>query len=285
MKKHRNDQEWLVDSLYGEADPEVQRKLEEALESDEDLASEYREMKATIDAMNDARLHQDPGVEFWREVWPEFRRRKAAADIECDRRAAEAEPFSWNWRPALQISIVAVMLVLGIFIGRIITEQQMAPQASPYDSAAEPAPLPFEQEIEAKTQDYFAEETGTSLERSTNLIRNFMDLDPRDSSGQRELISRSRDQSNQLLGDIAVLRAGLDDPRFVNIQPMLDEIELYLGEIASMDGSDEDLWFEIETLQRGISERRLLDRLLQAHSFVVRIRSTGDSGSTIYIDR
>lgn len=285
MKKHRKEQEWLVDSLYGELDAESERELEESLESDEEFAREYREMKATLDAVEGANLHADPGMEFWRGVWPEFRRRRAAAGLESGRKAEGAEPFRLNWRPALQIMIVTAMLVLGIFIGRIITEQEAAPQASPYDSAAEPTPLPFESEIEARTQDYFAEETGSSLERSTNLIRNFMDLDPRDSSGQRDLITRSRDQSSRLLSEIATLRAGLDDPRFVNIRPMLDEIELYIGEIASMEGSDEDLWLEIETLQRGISERRLLDRLQQAHNFVLRIKSPSSGGSTIYIDR
>ncbi|HUX06148.1 MAG TPA: hypothetical protein VMX35_02450 [Acidobacteriota bacterium] len=283
MSKHHKLQDLMVSALFGEADPVAMRELEEALAADEELAREYNELQETLGVVSEARLAEDPGPEFWRKVWPEFQRREREERTANSRR--EKAPAVWNWRPALQIVIVAAMLIIGIFIGRIISEQRIEDSGARYEADETPITLPYEREIEESKRDYFFEVADSSLERSSTLISNFMDLDPQEWSSNNELVSRSRAAGSEILSEISLLRESINDPRFIEIEPIFNELELFVGEIAGIEGGEDDIWFEIEALQRGIQDRNLLDRLNQLRTRVVSLRDARKTNPMLWIER
>ncbi len=283
MSKHHKQHELIVSALYGEADEDALRELERVLADDEDLAREYRELQETLGVVTEAKLAEDPGHGFWRSIWPEFQRRERAEA--AGRSKPVKAPVVWNWRPALQIMIVAAMLVIGIFIGRIISEQGTDDSAERYEAAETPVTLPYQREIDESKRDYFFEVAGSSLERSSNLINNFMELEPQEWNANSELISRSRQAGSDILSEISLLRESFNDPRFIEIEPIFNELELFVGEIAGIEGGEDDIWFEIEALQRGIQDRRLIDRLNQLRLRVVSLRDAKRDNPMMWIER
>jgi hypothetical protein len=286
MKEHRRKQELLISALYEESGAESLQGLDESLAADSHLEREFRELKKTIEMVGDARLAEDPGTDFWHGVWPEFQRRQRALASENSDVQTRAAGRVWNWRPAMQIVIVAAMLVIGIFIGRIISEQEMnAPAGEGMQAGEVPIALPFEREIAESEQDYFYNAAGSSIERSSNLLQNFMSIEPQDWSTHRDLIARSKEAGSEILNEITSLREGLNGPRFVEIEPILNELELFVGEIAGIEGGEDDVWFEIRSLQNGIRERNLLDRLNQIRVKVVGRREKPATDPAIWIER
>jgi hypothetical protein len=286
MRKHRNLEELLVSAVCGETDRGHDQELENLLADDEELQSEYVELKKTLELISQAKLAEDPHPEFWSGVWPEFlRRRKASAETNGVRQAQLAKPV-WNWRPAVQVVIVAAMLVVGIFIGRILTEQELGRSAEEGMQAGEvPITLPYEREIAERKQDYFFEAAGSSIDKSSELIRNFMALEPQDWNKHKDIIARSREEGGEILNEITQLREGFGDPRFVEIEPILNELELFVGEIAGIEGGEDDVWFEIRSLQNGIRERNLLDRLNQLKVRVISQRGKDAGNPAIWVER
>jgi len=286
MKGHRKKkQDLLVSAIYGGSESDNPAELEEAIGADEGLAREYNEMKETLAFIEKARLVREPDAEFWRGVWPKLQRRIKKEEQAREPGGRRESPLVWNWKPALQIAIVAAMLVLGIFIGRMISLQDQALTEERYQESATQVSIPFEREIEEKTQDYFVEATSSSLERTSRLIKGFMEIQPQDWSAQGGMIYRNRKLGNEILSEISSLREGLSDPRFMNIDPILEELELFIGEIAGIEGNEEDLWFEIKSLQRGITERNLLDRLRAAQIQLVSLKEKRPSEPFIWRER
>lgn len=287
MRQQREIRDLMISAIYGEADSEAQRKLEAALADNPELFREFEELKETKNLLSNVALADNRDKEFWEGVWPEFQRRLNAETTDESKEVTGFHWFDWNWRPLLQIGLVALMLVVGIFIGRFISSSQPAVEPAtstehrfveePFTTVA----LPFEREIEQRKQDYIVDATRNSLRKSENLIEGFMNLESPDSRSVRELLVRDSNYSSKLLEDIAAIRSGLDEYHSAALNSILEEIELVISEIASIEGSEEDVWFEVKALQKGIDEGNILIRIRETDI----LRNNRFDDTNVKIDR
>lgn len=268
MTKKRDIEGLLIAGLLGEATAEERAELASALADDPARREEYDGLKKTMQTLSGVSLAPDPGRAYWDSVWPEFENRLLAAEMK-ERQPRLSSPW-WTqfWRPALQISLVGIMLVLGIFIGRELSRSEPLP--GPY-AGQTPTPLsiPYEQEINREKQDYLLNVTERSLARSGQVLDRFMQLRPEEVSGDSGLITSQRDEIITLLDEISQLRAAGVNPRMQEFSPLFDELEILMGEIASIRGEPVDIQFEVRMLQQGIVDRNIVDRLKRAHGFTL----------------
>lgn len=261
MSNPRDRESLILSELFGEADEAACKELESALKDDPRLADELKEMKKTMHVVSQAELVRDPGEEFWKKVWPQFQNRL----LEEEKKAGNALNVfgvgrSNFWRPALQLGIVAVMLIMGIFIGQYLSGIGMK-RSQGTSVAQERVTFPYEDEVGRKKQEYLLEAAETSLAHSGDVLNNFMQIKPEDNGRGADVIESNRDQFYNLLDEITQLRNNMPDSRYKGINSLFDEVEIMVGEIAGIGGDPRDMTYEIRSLQRGIAERKLLDRL------------------------
>jgi hypothetical protein len=213
-----------------------------------------------------AKLRKDPGDDFWENVWPEFQNRLMAEEKRESWWTFKLTSPAWSdfWRPALQIGFVAAMLVLGIFIGKHISgtgEEKRANTLEPYSDIA----YPYEREIDQKKSEYLLDVADSSIQRSRELISDFMNIRPEQAEQDVTLISNNRQEMFRLLDKINTLRNSFSDPQIQFYSTIFDEIEIVIGEIATIEGDPNSVQFEIRVIQDGINNRELLDRLDRIH--------------------
>ena len=262
----------MVAALYGEADEEELRRLEAGLARDEVLAEEYRLLRTTLAEVERADLAGDPGKAFWRSVWPRVRRSLEGEGRAEERRILSGRLTAFPWRPALQFVFVAAMLVVGIFIGRFLGEQEVEPAQPPAPSITAVS-FPYEDEIEAREQDFIVDATLASLERSESVLQEFLDVEPGRWGDRREAFFSNLEASYNLFDELAELRGSLRGGRYGFASTLLDELEIILGDIAGIE-VDDDLAFEIERLQQDIADRRLLVRIREIEAAFPESRPT-----------
>jgi hypothetical protein len=283
VKEHSDLRNLMITVLCGEADQDARRRLESALAADAELAAEFEELKETYSMVGEALPAEKPGEEFWNGIWPEFQRRLRAERNGEQQTERAVATWHWIWKPALQVAAVAVMLIIGILIGRTLSErefvQQSAEQTDSQDGGAAAAegsqgratPLtvsfPYEREIKDRKQDFIIDATRTSLEKSEDVLEDFLKVEPDQESGRVKLVSESGD-IDTLLTHLATLRIELGEPEMGQLYNLLEEVELVLGDIEVIRGADEempaeDYLREVEFMKRFIEDSKLLLRIRQ----------------------
>jgi hypothetical protein len=283
VKEHSDLRNLMITVLYGEADDNARRRLESALATDAELAAEFEELKETYSMVDEALAAEDPGEEFWNGVWPAFQRRLRAERNGKQQAGKVAAAWHWIWKPALQVAAVAVMLIIGILIGRSLSEreftQNSAEQAEPQTGSTadtegtqgRATPLtvsfPYDREIKDRKQDFMVDATRNSLEKTEAVLEDFLKVEPEQGSGHVRFVSESGD-INTLLTNLATLRVELGEPEMGQLYNLLEEVELVLGDIEVIRSSDKELppeeyLREVEFMKRFIEDSKLLVRIRQ----------------------
>lgn len=262
MKRSRDIESLIVSDLFGESTEDEKEELSEALRDDSVREDEYFEMKRTMSFVESANLANDPGEEFWDSVWPEFKNRAMVEEKKDHSPWHWLTSIAWTnfWKPALQLSVVAVMLVLGIFIGKQFSNGTM-PSSEDYSRTDMDLAIPYDTEIDEQKNEYLLNATESSLRRTSEMLNNFMDIGTEGGNSNLQLISNSREDMFRILDDINILRSSNTSPWISQYSPIFDEVEILIGEIAAIRGDSNDVVFEVRALQNGIRETGLLKRL------------------------
>jgi hypothetical protein len=266
VKKSRDIESLILADLFDELEPEDKIDLDSALSDDSDRQRELDQLRSTMSMVRKAALRKDPGKDFWKNVWPKFQNRLMAAEKRESWWKFKITSPAWSdfWRPALQIGFVAAMLIVGIFIGKQISgagDNNNVNNLEPYNDVA----YPYEKEIDQKKSEYLLNVADSSIRRSRELISDFMSIRPEQAGQDVTLISNNRQEMFRLLDEINTLRNSFSDPQIQYYSSIFDEIEIVIGEIATIEGDPNSVQFEIRIIQEGISNRELLDRLGRIH--------------------
>jgi len=260
----------MVSAIYGEATAEELEVLQAALAKSEKLRSEYEDMQSTLELVDNSIALPDPGEEYWDNTWDRFRDSLVEQEIQHTEKVAHISAWSQFWKPALQIATVAAMLVIGIFIGRQFT---VVPKSEPiaqtqFKEIPETNYMsePVEANIRRERDNYFQTVANNSLQQSSEVITGFMKLHPVEAGEESlvEWIQNSEVELETLRQNISILRSAQQDGSIKEIEPILQELELLLDEIATIRSlNPSDMAFEVQFLQNGIARRNLENRLQQ----------------------
>lgn len=297
MREHKDPRNMMIAVLYDEVDQETRERFESAMQSDPKLAEEYRALRETLETVESADLAGDPGPVFWDGVWPEFERRLRSEKSVQSSEKKEHPPLHWIWRPALQVAAVAAMLIIGIFIGKILSEREFAQsfieeQASENGAAngergasngVTPINVsyPYEKEIKDKKQEYLVDATKSSLAKTESVLEDFMKIKQQNGTEKVILVAPGK-EIEPLMKKIAILRSGFDDISLAQVNSLLEEIELVLGDIEVIGHgkgaglSSDEVWQEISFVQNSIDERKLLIRIKEIKLPVIRIKQPAE---------
>ncbi len=231
----------LIDKLFGDIDTRQEKQLEAHLASCpacRGMLAEFREVRETLGKPQ----RPDMPAHFWEGYWERLIKRM---DHEPPPLPSLWERlFSFmpvRWTPIMQIASAAAVLVLGIFIGRTFfkdTSQQTAQDATP--NVAEV------QQVAARSEQL--------LERSKILLIGIVNEDLSAASAQD--LKHQQQVSRTLLTEARDLRATLRQSPDRRLVQLLDQLEVVLLQIASLEAAH-DL-ASVELVRNGINREGLL---------------------------
>lgn len=232
----------LIDKLFGELDALREEKLEAHLASCPTCRAtlaEFREVRQSLGKPQ----RPDLPPHYWAGYWDRLSKR-----MEYE---PPPSPSLWErllsftavrWSPAIQIASAAVVLVLGIFIGR--TFFQEAPQVAS-TSAALPETAEVQQ-VDARSEQL--------LERSKILLIGILNEDLSAASVQD--LKHQQQTSRTLLTEARDLRATLRKSPDRRMVQLLDQLEVVLLQIANLAAEHDQA--SVELVRDGIDREGLL---------------------------
>lgn len=264
----RNYETLFIDSLMGELSEAEEIALEELLAGDDELRLEYQEMRKTMSLIDEHQPSIDPGEAYWDNVWHEFQNRALMGERKDEGWLPKFGTAAWEffWKPALQIGVVAAMLFVGVFVGSELTKREVSQIGN---SNFVEIPAADQKELSNERQQMMMTVADSSIQQSSDILNQFMGLTPVAESPQRWNNFRvGQDEMISLTENITLLRSNSDDPRIIQISPILEEVELVIGEIAMLHGHLEIKDADIKIMQDVIRDRQIIDRLQQVRIVV-----------------
>jgi hypothetical protein len=268
VKRNHDIESLMLAVAYGEASEAEEIELHHVLENDSTRRDEFSELQKTVTTLEANLVVNDPGEDYWEGTWDRFQDKLAASQQKVSKKETNTDnAWFMFWRPALQISFVAAMLVMAVFVGKVVIFPTMPNQnlEASGDTVLEGQLL---DKVVREKNDYLQTVAEDSLLRSNRVLDQFMDIDPKnmvvDSTAQREWVTSYQNEIENLMEIISTLRDFENSDSLRQITPLLDELELTIGEIASLSMRDGyDASYEIQMLQDGIQRRNLINRLRQ----------------------
>ena len=108
MKNSRDIESLIVDALFDDKREDDERtELDAALENDSARTEEFKKLERTMRVVESAGLRQDPGEDYWRDVWPNFQNQLMGQEKRSKKRFFNFG-MAWEhfWRPAIQVAVV-----------------------------------------------------------------------------------------------------------------------------------------------------------------------------------
>lgn len=183
----------------------------------------------------------EPPAEFWENYSANLHQRMLTEGVltENDNPSIPAKIARWfttrsvpGW--ALQAAAAVLLVILGIFIGRLFF-----PGTSPA-----PQPASIHDQTLAHTSNNLLQRTGNFIDRSRVILLAIENTDLEGNSIQAINLPYQKEVSRDLLKSAAALKQELDQSRRRRLQELIAELEVILLQIANMDAGS-----EMETLQ------------------------------------
>ncbi|NIM58314.1 MAG: hypothetical protein GTO16_05140 [Candidatus Aminicenantes bacterium] len=255
MSDCKKCQDLFCEAFYEELDAEQKNFLEAHISVCEGCESEYDEMTSTLKLM-EKRARPEPGQAYWNGYWNKLKRKME------EEKTLAPKSESW-WRTffraftvapkwALQTAAAVVLVVLGIYLGKMIfspsaPELQQARQLSTVTSQVEQSA-----EFINRAQNY--------IERSKLILLALINFDPETEDPYVLNLSHQQQVSRELVSEVSYLKRGIADYDQRHLQDLITDLEVILLQIANLE-SDRD--FEaIELVKKGVDSRGIL---LQIH--------------------
>lgn len=280
VKRSRDIESLIISDLFEELDEQERAELESALADDSSRKQELLDLKETMQMVSREKLVEEPPEEFWDNVWPEFQNRimveekkKSWSVFQLFSLKGDTASLAWSnfWKPALQVGAVAAMLVVGIFIGRQFASPELKNNnLAPFQMTE--IKERYEPELEQKRQDYIIKAADSSLERSEDLFNKFLKYDPELPQDTGKYVVVGREELFSIINEMAAMRENMNRTRQDNYADLFDDIEIMLGEIATLNSNanENNITLEVQDLQQGINELNLVGRIKQLRSGALR---------------
>lgn len=249
MKACKRCCDLIAPALYGELGTNDKAFFENHLASCPACAAEFKGMKQTLETMGQ-RTHPDPGKDFWDGYWERLVRR-----IEREEAAPEPYPSSVGKRPGrifglsprwvFQAAAAVVLVVLGVFIGRII----FSPQPTVVDAARQaPTLKQAESDPVLRARDY--------IDRSKPVLLALINYDASSEDPYALDLPLQKRVSQELVTQAGAIKSGLKEPGQRRLRELVAELETVLLQIANLE-TENDLE-AVEFARQGVKGGGLL---------------------------
>jgi len=255
MSECKKCQDLFCEAFYEELDAEQKNFLETHISICEECESEYDKITSTLKVM-EKRARPEPEQAYWNGYWKKLARRmeeekSMAPKTESGRRTfTHAFTFAPKW--ALQTAAALVLVVLGVYLGKII----FSPSASTIQQARQ---LPaVASQVEPSTE--YVQRAQNYIERSKLILLALINFDPETEDSYALDLPYQQQVSRELVREASFLKQGIADPDQRRLHDLITDLEVILLQIANLE-SERD--FEaIELVKEGVDSRGIL---LQIH--------------------
>lgn len=234
-------------ALYKELSSEQKDFFENHLQTCPKCRSEFAKLASTVKIM-DKRFRPEPGQDFWNGYWERLVKRMeeeglTATESESSwQRLSRAFRLTPKW--VYQLSAAALLIILGIFIGRLV----FIKTPSEAQQASLKPRMDFGTELTQRTQNY--------IERSKLILLAVVNFDPETEDPYALNLAHQQRISRELIQEAGFLKEKLADSKQRRLQSLIADLELILLQIANL-GSEND--FEaIRLVKDGVENRGIL---------------------------
>jgi len=255
MSDCKKCQDLFCEAFYEELNAEQKNFVESHISICEGCESEYDEMISTLKVM-EKRTRPEPEQAYWNGYWNKLARKmeeeKSLAPKTESWRHNFTRAFTFVPKWALQTAAAVVLVVLGIYIGKMIfspstPEFQQARQLSTVTSQVEQSA-----EFTNRAQNY--------IERSKLILLALINFDPETEDPYVLNLPHQQQVSRELVNEASFLKRGIADSDQRHLQGLITDLEVILLQVANLE-SERD--FEaIELVKKGADSRGIL---LQIH--------------------
>lgn len=251
MSDCKKCQSLFLEALYEEMNAEQKQFFKDHLSVCEKCKSKFEEMKSTLQFMG-KRVRPEPGEIFWDSYEERLAQRIEKEKI--------LQPESESWRKkfvrtftpvpkwAYQAAAALVLIVVGVFIGRMV----FTPPASEIQRASQPPGTTARQqpgtELAHRTQNY--------IERSKLILLALVNFDPDTEDPYALDLPYQQQMSKELVQEASYLKRELAESDQERLENLIVDLERILLQIANLESEND---FEaIDLIKEGANSRGIL---------------------------
>jgi hypothetical protein len=243
MSDCKKCQDLFGEAFYEELNAEQKNFLESHISACEGCESEYTDITSTLKVM-EKRNRPEPDQAFWNGYWNKLARRME------EEKTLAAFTFAPRW--AFQTAAALMLVVLGIYIGRMI----FYPSASEIQQAQQLPAIASQVEQSAE----YIHRAQNYIERSKLILLALINFDPETEDPYALNLPFQQQVSRELVSEASFLKQGIVDSDQRRLRDLITDLEVILLQIANLE-SERD--FEaIELVKKGVDSRGIL---LQIH--------------------
>jgi len=241
----------FLEAYYGELDAQRKQFFKDHLLVCDKCQSEFIEMKSTLKFMS-KRVRPEPPKEFWDSYEERLAQRiekEETSEVERGSwwsKLADAFTLAPKW--AYQAAAAVVLIVVGVFIGRML----FTPSASEIQQASQQPGVSAQQqpgtELVHRTQDY--------IERSKLILLALVNFDPATEDPYALDLPYQQRVSKELVQEASYLKRELAESDQERLENLIVDLERVLLQIANLESEND---FEaIELVKEGVNSRGIL---------------------------
>ena len=217
----------MVEAVYSDLPEDEQKQFLQHLDSCADCRREFAILQKTLGIMNKRQI-PDPGEDYWGNYWQNLQHRL----IERNKTNVISEwvkkLFAFlNVRMpgyAPQLAAAAVILVVGIFIGKFYfanNENSMISDVKLIQSLQDKTP------VRLSAQRY--------LEKSKIILLGLVNFDPTQDDPYALNLDYQKEISQQMAFQAKTLKKSLADSGLVNLAELIEQLEIIMLQIANLE--------------------------------------------------
>ncbi len=255
MSDCKKCQDLFCEAFYEELNAEQKKFLESHISVCEGCESEYVEVTSTLKIMG-KRARPEPEQAYWNGYWSRLARRMEKEKSLTSKSESwwhtfiRAFTFAPKW--ALQTAAALVLVVLGIYLGKMIFSPTITGVQQAGQMRAVTSQIESSAEYIHRAQNY--------IERSKLIILALINFDPETEDPYGLDLPYQQQVSRELVSEASFLKQEIADPDQRRLQHLITDLEVILLQIANLE-SERD--FEaIELVKKGVDSRGIL---LQIH--------------------
>jgi hypothetical protein len=251
MSDCKKCQSLFLEAFYEEMNLEQKQFFKDHLSVCEKCKSKFEEMKSTLQFMG-KRVRPEPGKIFWdlyEERLAQRIEKEEASQVEREswqKRFARTFTFAPKW--AYQAAAALVLIVVGIFIGRMVflPSTQEIQQASMQPGLATPQQPGTE--LARRTQNY--------IERSKLILLALVNFDPATEDPYALDLPYQQQLSKELVQEASYLKRELAESDQERLENLIVDLERVLLQIANLESEND--FDAIELVKEGVNNRGIL---------------------------
>lgn len=250
MKKCKKIKNMFDESFSHELDEDQKKDLANHLGQCKQCNKEYQNMTILLSLLKEKRP-KEPRPDFFDNYWANLQNRLAKEGHFKERPGFSLKNLFLNlqseYKWVLRSAATLVLIVMGIFIGRIFLPSSGGPS---YNSISSTTPA-LSAHLIQNTQDY--------IDQSKVLLLALINFDPATDEFYALNLSRQQQISKELVHRTAFIKDGLKDLRQQRLLELIEDLEIILMQIANL-GSDPDI-ADVKMISEGATRRGILFKI------------------------